>query len=108
MQSIGSIKHKMFFLHFSFSLENAKMGYCWSEITSLLDPSDVQSFVLESPTILFIPARTLMPLTTYEFKVTTFMEDQRYVNNSAHVVVQVMQQDLVARTAGAIYLVKRY
>ena len=83
------------------SLMSESMTYRWSELTGKLGNDLMATFATKSPTVLFIPPRILEPLSTYEFELVVFVDgDDSVKNNSARVVVQVRQEELVARIAG--------
>ena len=83
------------------SLSSSKMSFKWFEDTGTY--TGALSGTSNSPRTLNIAASTLDPLHNYTFRVIGFMVDTPMINNSASLVVEVVEQDLVATISGGNY-----
>jgi len=85
----------------STSLSSSKMTFKWVDVSGRY--TGVLSGTSKNPRILKIPAGALAADTNYTFKAVGWMTDDPKVNNSATVIVEVGEQDLVATIAGGAF-----
>jgi hypothetical protein len=84
----------------SFDISSAKMTFVWSELTGGYTGSLTSS---KNPRKLTLEPDSLDALNSYTFQVVGFMTDTPYINNTATVNVEVLQQRLVAIITGGAY-----